>query len=412
MKPSDESRRLLLLQRAALLALKLHDQTPPLPFRKGAIFPIADLGTASLEQWSTDTTWAWKEAGILERSGNEKRALYRVLRPDLLQKIADDPDVAAFYVSSKRGPGRRYHNSEELLPPQMRTAESFEEMIAPAPAPVPAVYSDTPTDPMVAYIGRTLDVLERMDSRLNDVLKEVKDQSDLVLAAVNRLDGVASRDDVAGAAAELIQAVARVRPAPVDMGRIEAAIDSTRVEMLTVQHTEIRTMQTNVSAALADLGRTFSARMDAQDKRIAELKAPDMKPMESLFRDVSTNINAHLKTREKMSEAQTNYLNHLDEGVAMAKQMVSVAFAMLKSVGASPDEIAETIAAATTKKSLASVGAVLRATEPIRATDTVIASMGEPPMANGHRLSTDSGPEDIKLNRRARRVAKSKGIPI
>lgn len=375
MKPSEETRRLKFIQAAAARVLAARGE----PFYRSLLLPGGPDGSG---QWGVDTIALWVLSGMLivVDDSNPAKRVFKADRMDIWQSIVDDPVVAGWYVTQRITSVKK--NGSPDLPPQFQQElpshvrlleeESEEELEEPELATA---------DPMMTYIERTVSVLENIDSRQRELLREIKDQSDLVLGAVSRLEGVASRDDVAGAAAELIGVVVKASKQN-DLLEIRMESISSGVSAL---HTNVSAMHKNMETVLAHLGRTFADRLDAQreaaDKRMAQFEAkveaamqriesshlPDIKPFEELMDRLIDNIDIFTKLKSKTNEAQDRYNEHLNDGVDMAKKLVALAFGLVKSAGASPDEIAEAINSAASLKTLSIVGAAMQTKDTLAA---------------------------------------------
>jgi hypothetical protein len=262
LKPSVQSERLEIIQKAARHLLAIAPRLGDVGFRTMDIFP-ADLGDckygSSEYTWRSQIAWTWSKAGWLSQAlaGRDlgKHLVYKLLPEgkEAIERIATDPIVASFYISSKRHYGSEglpasHYRAPELLdvPPaeddEAEEAEFIESLKKKTAQEASRRFMDEPGDEedaargvdaeqandeggggvggseafFAAYLEQSTKVLEvlsgevrSLGGRLGKIEDEVRTQSEVMLDATARIEAGASKSDVAEAAAELIAAVSK-----------------------------------------------------------------------------------------------------------------------------------------------------------------------------------------------------------
>jgi hypothetical protein len=249
-KLSQQAQRLEIVQAAARHLLDVASKKDD-GFGTMDIYP-EDLGRPAYNTpdstWRGQIAWCWAKAGYLDQKisgqGTKKHWIYKLLprgrRP--LEMIASDPVLASHYVSIKRpsNPGADYppswYQPPSLrdLPPEPDPPKPKREklqLLREAPeSRVEEPVNDVDADPIEQvgeltsesqaegddyflriFLERNTQALEATFRLLGEIKKEVKDQSDLVVDAVQRLEGAASKSDVAEVAAEIAAVLSRQR---------------------------------------------------------------------------------------------------------------------------------------------------------------------------------------------------------
>jgi hypothetical protein len=344
-KPSQQAERLEIVQRAARHVLDWGSHMPA-GFGTMEIFPT-DLPTAKVNSseytWRGQIAWCWAKAGWLEQKisgqGTQKHWVYKLKpkgrRP--LEKIAQDPVAASFYVSIKRPttagvdyPAEWYqapptrgldveskpeHDgvlmlkdlSEEDLegegpedkPPGRPPSREVEETTA---AQAPGLEGV-----VASFLEQNFRALEAVIGTLGEIKKEVKAQSDLVLEAAQKLERSASKDDVAGAAAEIASVLARKPQA--DPGALAG---------VHTMFTQIQQIHQKFATELATIAERRKVDDDALAERIGKSVVESLR--KSLEKDISKATSAAVVASEAVdmiaANARTQLGKFRDEALA------------------------------------------------------------------------------------------------
>jgi len=318
-KPSLQTERLEIVRRAARHLLDVASQKPA-GFGTMEIFP-PDLATPKYNTteylWRSQIAWCWAKAGWLEQKvsghGTQKHWVYKLKpkgrRP--LEKIAEDPIAASFYVPIKRPsaagadyPASWYQSPQvrgldaapaapeapesspreagrdkddpfdlsDILDAPDAGPPSLDEQLEPRPEGGGASGGVNGMEGVVAsFLEQNFRALESMLGSLSEIKKEIKAQSELVLDAAQRLERSASREDVAQAAAEIASVLARKREPLAEAAVAEAVAG---VEATLARHEELhRTLATE----LATIAERRKADEESLADKIGESVATDLK---------------------------------------------------------------------------------------------------------------------------------------
>lgn len=344
-KPSQQAERLEIVQRAARHLLDAAPQRSE-GFGTMEIFP-PDLANAKVNSseytWRGQIAWCWAKAGWLDQKisgqGTQKHWVYK-LKPKgrrSLEKIAEDPVAASFYVSIKRPTtaGADYP-AEWYQAPPTRGLDAEVESLKAKPKVEPKVEEDAPLDPnedgprevsatqaeaasmqaagstglegvVASFLEQNFRALEAVIGSLGEIKKEVKAQSDLVLEAAQKLERSASKEDVAQAAAEIASVLARKPQA--DPGALSG---------VHTMFTQIQQIQQKFATELATIAERRKVDDDALAEKIGKSVVESLR--KSLEKDISKATSAAVVASEAVdmiaANARTQLGKFRDEALA------------------------------------------------------------------------------------------------
>jgi DNA-binding PadR family transcriptional regulator len=263
MLPSTEAQRLQIVQRTARFVLATaHAGTP---FDAWGIFPPdqehVDPGTPEYS-WRDQLAWTWAKAGYFRvdvtGKGTRKHRTYTLtpLGRAALERIADEPALASFYITNKRihHPTSATPSMTHYQPPELRVLPALRSVPNPIEAEDEEAEAETEDEPepeaeevgeeeparesgsrdqlaqfntFIEGVTRVLESMnkrlvaiesDRSSPRLQTLEYEVHGFTDLMLSVAERLDrltstsspesAVATRGDLGRASAELVKAFA------------------------------------------------------------------------------------------------------------------------------------------------------------------------------------------------------------
>ncbi len=248
----DKAARLRLVQDAArhtLAADRAASGDRPAEFRALQIFPPFEARdiTSGEYAWRQRMPRAWAHAGYLRAriagTGIKKHRVYQLTSEgrQALARIADDPILASFYIALGHAVNlEKVDDPTEFQPPGLRESEEEEEEeeraedeeatvdvtreelgaddIAEEERTERAARDDGTAQTLAVFFDRSIAVLERMDDKLGlfekriaNLEAQVEAQSDLYLDVAGKMSGAATKEDVGAAAANLVEALTKMR---------------------------------------------------------------------------------------------------------------------------------------------------------------------------------------------------------
>ncbi|HYX20439.1 MAG TPA: hypothetical protein VFA98_06295 [Thermoanaerobaculia bacterium] len=296
--------------------------------------PIAKPNSSDYT-WRGQIAWVWAKAGWLDQKlrgqGTQKHWVYR-LKPQgrlPIEKIAEDQVAASFYVSIKRpttagadypadwyqAPPTRGLDAEPAKTLKQKIEESDEPWDGEPSRTEPSSQDATATTQVegggsleglvASFLEQNFRALETVIGTLGEIKKEVKAQSDLVLEAAQKLEGSASKEDVAQAAAEIASVLARkpqVDPGP----------------GIHTMLTQVQQVQQKFATELATIAERRKVDDDSLVDRISKSVAESLK--KSLEKDISKATSAAVASSEAVdmiaANARTQLGKFRDEALA------------------------------------------------------------------------------------------------
>ena len=301
-KPSAEAQRLEIV-RAAARHLLAQDARGRTDIGTWDIFPPdggrPETGTSEYT-WRGQLAWCWWKAGFLREKivgqGMQRRREYAVLPAgrEALDRIAEDPVLASFYIKRKRSGVGVDYPSEWYRPPQLDIgtedsssgdAEEVESQEEESVEEGPGV-GDGATNVLEIYLERTTAVLEVLVTRTASLENEMRGHSDLLLEIAQKLSSLpaslgplVTKNELGEAAAEIAAAVARREGAVASLANavaaVEAAVKSsiTKVDALAAEVAKTRTEVALSRTEAASATLVVSGRLEAMESKVFDADA-------------------------------------------------------------------------------------------------------------------------------------------